>query len=68
MKTMNFTKPELRNLSCNGFKWIYFEKGLYYFQRELENRTYFLSAVRESDIKDNSYKYMLEHNLSRSMS
>jgi len=63
---MKHSKGHYKQLkTSNGYQWSGYWDGLHHFTKG-DHRSGFLDcAVRDSDITDQSYLFMMDHNLTR---
>jgi hypothetical protein len=59
-KDLNKTK------NLDGYKWISFDEGLHYFQKELGRATYLHLICEEYQINNGDLEFMAEHQMSLS--
>ena len=50
----------------NGYKWVIFDNGLHFFQKETKGGYYKTIRLTEEDISDiDQFRFMLEYDYSR---
>lgn len=54
-------KPE----TPETWQYYFMDKGLYFFQKKIDDNKWVAIKVSESDLLDGSYKFMFEHGISR---
>jgi len=54
-------KSILKRVNINGYKWIYFEKGLYAFQRYDQGKGYSLIRCSEEQLFNGDIEFMTEN-------